>query len=405
MADKYKVGDYYIFGNYMQGPSDTDKTPIEWEILDLRDDKVTLISRYILDVYEAFTDSTRESIEEDKRYCPFFTDSGEWIDADEWVNGEFRETAFSEEEQKMIDGDVRIPSIDDLKRYFSGRCFELIHYHSYGDNECIGLFGKELIATGTKYALLRGLTERVVDNESDVPLWSDSKYLDAYFSIISEDFHWHEKADAREIIGKTSSSWLLTDDCFVDFDTTADESISWEDSESVNGCILGIRPMITLNVSDIDAFEFKYTTRFFNDLSVSLYSKNPHIKKHLPATGEDIALCREELDKRLDYTDALPDDYISFLKITNGIGKNVLFGTEGLLKNNDGSKKDIVLGEGTIYYDRDDYHWEYRYNPELKKYYAKIYSWPNGDITEFYTFEDFFRFVFKDEIEAGYISV
>ena len=68
MADKYKVGDYYIFGNYMQGPSDTDKTPIEWEILDLRDDKVTLISRYILDVYDGFMDNAWNRVDEEKRF-------------------------------------------------------------------------------------------------------------------------------------------------------------------------------------------------------------------------------------------------------------------------------------------------------------------------------------------------
>ena len=403
MADKYKVGDYYIFGNYMQGPSDTDKTPIEWEILDLRDDKVTLISRYILDVYDGFMDNAWNRVDEEKRYCPFIPDPAYFSDADEWVNGEFRETAFSEEEQKMIDGDVHIPSIDDLKRYYSGRCYELMWYQSYGNNECIGLFGKELIATGTEYALLRGLSSKTFDDIDG--LWVENKYLDGYFSTIGEEFDWTEKADAREIVGIETSPWLLDDGCFVDFDTTADGTIRWGNSDTVCDAIIGIRPMIILNVSDTDSFDFKYTYSFINDLSVSLYSKDARVKKHAPADEEEIATCTKELDIRFDATNVLPDDYIGFLRITNGIGENILFGSEKLLEKNTSPKESILLGDFKEYQCDDVYSRKLYYIPSKHKYLSECYSWPSGEIKEFYTFEDFFRFVFKDEIEAGYISV
>ena len=77
----YKTGDTIIFGSYMQGSSETEKTPIEWEILDIGTDEVTLLSKYVLDISRG----TNESSE-----------------AEDWLNGEFKNKAFTEEENLKL---------------------------------------------------------------------------------------------------------------------------------------------------------------------------------------------------------------------------------------------------------------------------------------------------------------
>lgn len=43
------VDDYVYFGHYPQTEKGLDRTPIEWLVLDVKDNKLLLISRYILD--------------------------------------------------------------------------------------------------------------------------------------------------------------------------------------------------------------------------------------------------------------------------------------------------------------------------------------------------------------------
>lgn len=83
-----KKGDSFKFGNYYQDDFSS-KTPIEWLVLEKSDSKVLLISRYSLDVKQYHHEYVRIS----------------WKDCDlrKWLNGEFLQSAFSEEDRKAIE--------------------------------------------------------------------------------------------------------------------------------------------------------------------------------------------------------------------------------------------------------------------------------------------------------------
>lgn len=83
------VGDTVYFGLYEQNKDDSDgKEPIEWQVLDAKDDKILLISTDILEMiayHSAWTDITWE-------YCTLRT----------WLNGEFLNEAFNTDERRII---------------------------------------------------------------------------------------------------------------------------------------------------------------------------------------------------------------------------------------------------------------------------------------------------------------
>ena len=83
-----KKGDSFKFGSYYQDDFSS-KTHIEWLVLEKSDSKVLLISRYSLDVKQYHHEDVRIS----------------WKDCDlrKWLNGEFLQSAFSEEDRKAIE--------------------------------------------------------------------------------------------------------------------------------------------------------------------------------------------------------------------------------------------------------------------------------------------------------------
>lgn len=84
-----KVGDYVFFGAYEQdNDTSNGKEDIEWLVLDAKDGKVLLISKFALDC---------------KRYNASYTDViWETCSLREWLNNDFIDSAFSEEEKAMI---------------------------------------------------------------------------------------------------------------------------------------------------------------------------------------------------------------------------------------------------------------------------------------------------------------
>ena len=84
------VGGYVTFGSYPQTKAGTDRTPIQWQVLDYDEDnaRALLISRYGLDVqpyHLSYADVTWAK-------CTL----------DAWLNKDFLDRAFSEKEQKAI---------------------------------------------------------------------------------------------------------------------------------------------------------------------------------------------------------------------------------------------------------------------------------------------------------------
>ena len=87
MAETLRSGEYVTFGSYPQTADGTDRTPIEWIVLEERDGKKLLISRYGLDV-TAFNNDGGSTWEN----CSLRA----------WLNNDFLNAAFTEEEQARI---------------------------------------------------------------------------------------------------------------------------------------------------------------------------------------------------------------------------------------------------------------------------------------------------------------
>ncbi len=83
--NKLKVGDIIEFGNY-HGSFEDDK--LSWEILYVKDDRMLILSEYIID-WKHFNDSSAYTT---------------WNDSSirQWLNGEFYHTAFSIDERERI---------------------------------------------------------------------------------------------------------------------------------------------------------------------------------------------------------------------------------------------------------------------------------------------------------------
>ena len=84
----YSVGNYVTFGSYPQTKEGNDNTPIEWLVLARDGEKVLLLSRYGLDVKPYHTSSADTTWEQ----CSLR----------EWLNSEFINEAFSENERTGI---------------------------------------------------------------------------------------------------------------------------------------------------------------------------------------------------------------------------------------------------------------------------------------------------------------
>ena len=360
MADKYKVGGYYLFGNYMQGDSATEKTPIEWQILNIGKGKVTLISRYILDVDEGFDDEAWDSA--DKEKCPFLPNPLYWMDVNEWLEEKFKNTAFSAEEQKLIEGEICVPCVDDLLKYYSPDIHKLMSIEC-NIKSTVGVFGKELIATGTTYALKRGLSEKTWGEEDRDKLWKDVQFRDSYYDDFEEQLRLGDYiASPDEIIGKTVSPWRLYQGYYVGLDASAGYVSSSAQDKEMRKSIVGIRPMITLKPADADSFDWPEMWTDFSGLSDAIEKCREKIKTYPPAAYEDIQRCEDELKNRMEIEKVLPDEYIFFLMTANGISSSEmsLYGTDSLLKYNPEPGGSICIGSREW--------WEGEYSPKSHRY-------------------------------------
>ena len=84
-----KVGDSFQFGEYEQDKNGDFKSPIEWKILKKEKDRILMISKYALDVKPYNTTAANVT----------------WEDCSlrKWLNGTFFESAFSQDEQGLIE--------------------------------------------------------------------------------------------------------------------------------------------------------------------------------------------------------------------------------------------------------------------------------------------------------------
>jgi RNA polymerase sigma factor (sigma-70 family) len=168
---------YYVFGSYEQDGNEANgPEPIEWEILDQNENGTLLVSRYVLDCVQYNTDDTCQYNNPDT-YVTWETCS-----LRSWMNDDFYNTAFSDEEKSLINM-VDVVNEDNpdygteagnntSDRLFALSISEIIRYYDINpwytkdnryysrSNDTIGSYGvgysEALITPVTNYAQSRG---------------------------------------------------------------------------------------------------------------------------------------------------------------------------------------------------------------------------------------------------------
>lgn len=152
-----------FFGKYPQNSSDPqDKQPIEWIVLEEKGDKEFLLSKYIID-YKAYNNDPGM---DPQKSLPIW----EFSDIRQWLNTEFINETFSEEERaKIISDEHGYNSARGLK--LSGPTKDKVFLLSYKDIESrFDLQKNEELAQGTTFAFSKGLLPTSeLCGEEDIP--------------------------------------------------------------------------------------------------------------------------------------------------------------------------------------------------------------------------------------------
>ena len=96
-SDELQINDLVTFGSYPQ-TAKGEAAPIQWVVLHIEDDQVTLLSKYALDSQKYHNGNLRISWQNSKLYA--------------WLNGTFYTTAFAPEEQRMLAMPVSLPTVE-----------------------------------------------------------------------------------------------------------------------------------------------------------------------------------------------------------------------------------------------------------------------------------------------------
>lgn len=99
-TDDVRVNDIVTFGSYPR-EWDNEFEPIEWIVLKKTGTKMTLMTRYLIE--------TRRYHYRDERV------TWETSDLNAWLNDEFKYMAFTQEELKLINGGITIPSVEEAR--------------------------------------------------------------------------------------------------------------------------------------------------------------------------------------------------------------------------------------------------------------------------------------------------
>lgn len=228
-------GEYLLFGNYEQdGNTGNGPEPIEWIVLDQNENGTLLLSRYILAAQ------------------PFNTEEKEisWEDSSlrAWMNNDFLQEAFTEEEQALIrDTTLENPdnsfynqgfggndtvdkvfclSVDDIEKYFE--------YNYWDEANCIG-HSQQLMALPTPYAEENGVRPKLITSGDFHTIYERDGYTDEIVGM--ETCYWWLRT-----VGSTSGFY-----CVADYGGYAGPNhfyrVSYDD--------FGVRPAMYVDV-DID---------------------------------------------------------------------------------------------------------------------------------------------------------
>lgn len=201
------------FGTYPQTADGTDKTPIEWYVLDYREDegRALLLSRNVLDAVSFNGKAGQVTWEE----CALRA----------WLNDEFLNTAFTEEEKALI-LQTRVLNGEN-QNYQAGYALigkdtkDLVFLLSYAEaRDCLGVAGEEPAldnmysrAYPTEYALARGVPQTTWKWSGDTVAWwlrTPDITSNAYSSVEGDgSVGYHYVEDAK--VGLRPAIWVITD--------------------------------------------------------------------------------------------------------------------------------------------------------------------------------------------------
>ena len=201
------------FGYYYKN-SISDLQPIEWIVLDKYKGKALLLSKYIID-HKIFDDENNND-----------RDKYSWDENNirKWLNGVFYNTAFNEDEKKIIvetelntkneyktfeyiniktNDNVFLLDIEEVKKYYNYSVLDS------GNNK--------LIASGTKYADYSGGYELSIknekgedDKEGNSPYWLRS-YLNSYVQYVDVTGFVAHRPPTMPFIGIRPAIWVDID--------------------------------------------------------------------------------------------------------------------------------------------------------------------------------------------------
>ncbi len=238
--DISEVGQIVEFGCYEQdGDESNGAEPIEWEVLSIEDGRALLISKYVLDAVPFSSTYEHKSWEESRLRA--------------WLNKDFLNTAFSEEEQKIIptvtltnpgneyagleaDADTQdqifVLSVEEVFRYYD--------FFYVDDDGSFGL-SKEIMAEPTEYAITKGVRTKVILEDSYV--------------------YWLDGGWPQDIIGKEGAKWWLRTPgrgatvCMVSTEMAGEGcGVNNIIDGQPDGCQGGVRPALYVEV-DVDSAE------------------------------------------------------------------------------------------------------------------------------------------------------
>ena len=235
----YKVGDIITFGKYEQdGDIENGKEDIEWQVLKVEEDRVLVVSKYALDCQPyntEYADVTWES-------CSLRT----------WLNDNFKNEAFTTDEQKRIptisienlenpkwgtssgnstNDQIFCLSLDEMEQYFG-------QYGWYDSERGYG-YNQNLICTPTQYAMDRGAYSYTI-TEADF----NSKLKDSNYTF--------------DAVGQSGSWWWLRSLC--DRSENACVILSRGDGGAYyGGCVssigIAVRPAMFILSPDINEWD------------------------------------------------------------------------------------------------------------------------------------------------------
>lgn len=154
-ASELRVGDTVYFGSYEQDNRSSRKEDIEWQVLEIREDKALLLSRYILDAIP-YNSRLRAMTWEN---CSLR----------KWLNSTFKNTAFTSAQQRSI---VSVTILNGRNEEYNipggASTRDQIFLLSYDDATSYFRSNSDRQTVGTEYARERGL---YVDEESGCSWW------------------------------------------------------------------------------------------------------------------------------------------------------------------------------------------------------------------------------------------